>query len=297
MPIEFTCPHCQKTSSVADQYAGQTGPCQACGQTITIPLGKEFGGPQLSAPPAHKSGGGGGGIAIVAAVLGVCFVLAIPCIGIMVALLLPAVQQARTAARRVSSNNNLKQIALALHNYQDTYKTLPPAYIPNEDGSPRTSWRTLILPFMEQQALADQYDFHYGWDSAENSFVQDLEIPTFHSPSSTEPTFNTSYFLVTGPDTMFRDAEAPKFADVRDGLSNTIMVVEVEGMNCHWAEPRDITYDELMQLIQTGRVSGTPGGFNVALADASVTFIPLEVNPQTLKAMTTSDGAEPISFP
>jgi len=83
-------------------------------------------------------------------------------IGILVALLLPAVQAAREAARRMQCGNNSKQIGLALHNYHDTYKTMPMAYFVYID--PRTglfnmgSWGKAILPFAEQQPIADMYN-------------------------------------------------------------------------------------------------------------------------------------------
>ncbi|MFW6169438.1 MAG: DUF1559 domain-containing protein [Planctomycetota bacterium] len=83
-------------------------------------------------------------------------------IGILVALLLPAVQAAREAARRSECTNNLKQMGVALHNYHDTHKTLPPGWIMvrNSDGNPngdaQWGWAALILPFMEQSALHEQ---------------------------------------------------------------------------------------------------------------------------------------------
>jgi type II secretory pathway pseudopilin PulG len=81
-------------------------------------------------------------------------------IGILVALLLPAVQAAREAARRMSCTNNLKQMALATHNYHDTYLKLPPGKITTVTGfgGPyRTNWAIAILPYVEQQALYDLY--------------------------------------------------------------------------------------------------------------------------------------------
>ena len=72
-------------------------------------------------------------------------------IGILVALLLPAVQAARDAARRAQSSNNLKQIVLAMHNYHDVYKKFPPRANFGDDGKPLLSWRVHILPFVEQQ--------------------------------------------------------------------------------------------------------------------------------------------------
>lgn len=87
-------------------------------------------------------------------------------IAILVALLLPAVQQAREAARRSTCKNNLKQLGIALHNYHDTFKVLPPGFI---DAKPAGvgvydsgfSWQSLILPFIEQGPLYDQFDFNY----------------------------------------------------------------------------------------------------------------------------------------
>ena len=79
-------------------------------------------------------------------------------IGILIALLLPAVQAAREAARRSQCSNNLKQLSLALHNYHDTFKTFPPAGITIN----QLSWHVFILPFIEQGSLHDQFSFAQG---------------------------------------------------------------------------------------------------------------------------------------
>ncbi len=84
-------------------------------------------------------------------------------IGILIALLLPAVQAAREAARRAQCSNNLKQLGLALLNYEDTYKTLPPAAI----SSNELSWHVLILPFIEQLPLHQRFSFAQGGYNAQ----------------------------------------------------------------------------------------------------------------------------------
>jgi prepilin-type N-terminal cleavage/methylation domain-containing protein len=85
-------------------------------------------------------------------------------IGILVALLLPAVQQARESARRSECKNNLKQIGLALHNYHDAFKVFPFGKGPSYPGAPvyaRWSQHALILPFLDQAALSNAIDFNY----------------------------------------------------------------------------------------------------------------------------------------
>ena len=79
-------------------------------------------------------------------------------IGILVGLLLPAVQAAREAARRMSCTNNLKQIGLAIHEFESAYKTLPPGAVWSASGAKRGSVFVYLLPFMEQQSLYNQFD-------------------------------------------------------------------------------------------------------------------------------------------
>jgi prepilin-type N-terminal cleavage/methylation domain-containing protein/prepilin-type processing-associated H-X9-DG protein len=121
-------------------------------------------------------------------------------IGILVALLLPAVQAAREAARRMQCSNNQKQIGLALHNYHDTYKRFPPARVRNSTNTlnPGVSgWNTSnisflgrILPFIEQGPLHDQVDFEipWWWDSgyrpnSNYDIVRTTIVPTYRCPS------------------------------------------------------------------------------------------------------------------
>ena len=240
MPISFTCPHCGKQTSVADQYAGQSGPCAGCGQTIAIPgpVSAAAVGP-VYAPPAKSSGSG----ITILVVVGACFFGMLVCGGVLVALLLPAVQAAREAARRTQCSNNLKQIALAFHNYHDTYGAFPPAYIPDENGQPKHSWRVLILPFLEQSPIYEQYNFDEPWNSPNNMAVTSQAVPVYSCPSSpagSPGSTETSYMVIAGPGTVFDADKACKMSEIMDGTSNTLMVVEVKGTGVNWAEPKDL---------------------------------------------------------
>ena len=95
--------------------------------------------------------------------------MALGTIVLLIALLLPAVRTAGPAARRAQCTNNLKQIALALHNYEQEHKALPPAYTVDATGRPLHSWRTLILPYLEQESLYRSIDLSKPWDDRSNA--------------------------------------------------------------------------------------------------------------------------------
>lgn len=106
-------------------------------------------------------------------------------IGILVALLLPAVQSAREAARRMSCSNNMKQIGLALLNYESTYRVLPPSRI--DVSTPKLfqqSWVALTLPFVEQGAVHASYNFGTNWFDPVNDPLTSVKLPGMVCPSS-----------------------------------------------------------------------------------------------------------------
>lgn len=108
-------------------------------------------------------------------------------IGVLVGLLLPAVQAAREAARRMQCGNNLKQIGLALHNYESAYKVFPAQSSGPSPGAQfndrRSSWFTSILPFIEQTALAEQYNWQLNWHDTGNAAAVTTELSTYRCPS------------------------------------------------------------------------------------------------------------------
>jgi type II secretory pathway pseudopilin PulG len=286
MPISFSCPHCGKQTSVADQYAGQTGPCAACGKPITVPA--PFAGPGGAYAPPPSSGGPGALIVILA--LGL--VASICVIGLLVALLLPAVQAAREAARRMSSQNNLKQIAIALHNYHDTYNQLPPAVVRDANGTPLYSGRVLLLPFMEQQPLFNQWDPTQAWDSPRNLPLSKMAIAAFCDPSAGPPTGGkTDYLFVVGKGTTFDESSKHNLGTIADGTANTLFMVEVQGSGIQWAEPRDLDVSEPTALPPGNHPGVTLGAF----FDGSVTALKSDTTPEEVRAMATEAGNEVVN--
>jgi prepilin-type processing-associated H-X9-DG protein len=289
MAITFSCPHCGATTDAGEQFAGQTGPCRNCGQKVTVPM------PAGMAPAPSKSSSGS---LIIVAVLAV-FVGLFLCGGLLVALLLPAVQAAREAARRMQCSNNLKQISLALHNYHDANGSFPPAFTVDENGKPLHSWRTLLLPYLDQQAVYSQIDLSEPWNSSKNQAFNNTMIPTYHCPSEPNMT-NCSYVAIVGPKSVFQGANTIKLQDITDGTSNTIMIVEVKGNGHNWMEPVDLDVTQMKYAINGGSTevgSMHPGGANVSLADGSVRFFSQATDGRLVESMTTINGGEPVHLP
>lgn len=203
-------------------------------------------------------------------------------IGIMVGLLLPAVQAAREAARRMQCGNNLKQIGLAIHNYESAYRQMPPSRIEiNAPLKHHAGWQVMVLPFLEQTALYEQYRKERSWFDQQNAAAITSKVTGFVCPSapgtrsmpiaarmiarditwgtpqlasSDYPAINNvrkSTWVVSGGTMPTPDArEKPgalfpktpglgvKFAEILDGLSNTIMIVEDAGRPEVWINGR-----------------------------------------------------------
>ena len=159
------------------------------------------------------------------------------------------------ATRSMMCANNLKQIALALHNYHDVYKCFPPAYVADSNGKPMHSWRVLILPFLEQQAIYNAYHFDQPWDSPSNrqllsSISSVLRCPSRRAQSTTSAAY-TDYFAVVGPTAAWPGSVGRKLTEFPDDKSMTILVVEVAGQNVLWSEPRDLTFEEATKLVNS----------------------------------------------
>lgn len=239
------------------------------------------------APPAPKKSSS---VPILVGVLAAVVVGGMCVVGILVALLLPAVQAAREAARRAQCQNNLKQIGLAMHNYHGAYGVFPPAYVADENGKPMHSWRVLLLPFLEQAALYEQYDFDEPWNGPKNRRLSQTIVAVYACPSQGPPSTNTNYVVVVGPNTIFRDGQPARMLDITDGTSNTIMVIDAGNTGVNWLEPRDLDMNSALSV--SGR---HPGAVNVLMADGSVRALPTGPRgTQNLQQLLTMDGGEAV---
>ncbi len=269
-------------------------------------------------------------------------------IGILVGLLLPAVQAAREAARRMQCSNNLKQIGLAMHNYESSYRRLPSGFVSlGRTGSPGWGWGAALLPFMEQSSIYNNIDSRLAIDNDYHAPVRINSIPTYLCPSDIgEPLFDithgdddhdhhaldidlggevlfqiakSNYVAMFGTfeledspyngDGMFYGNSRIRWADVIDGLSNTLMIGEHSSRlgKCIWhgniqeaSEPhaRILGVADHPPNHKSGHFedfsSFHPAGVNFLRADSSVSFFSENMDLTIYQGMATRSGGEVV---
>lgn len=280
-------------------------------------------------------------------------------IGVLVALLLPAVQQAREAARRMQCGNNLKQLGLGAHNFSDTYNHLPPAFIGDNSQENVNSWATwgaIVLPYLEGGNQFALWDIHHlavhqpaeAYQTQVSTYICPsrpipvLSINDFASPGGSLSDYAASFgtganfvnsdgaiipalptSIVTGSDGLpylEKWTQQIRFADIKDGTSNTTMFGEkvirpnsLRGRN----EDRSVfsgirnTHRRMMGIQANGNIrpllppdnqnlphanqsfgSDHPGVCQFVFVDGSVRSVPLTVDINVLTALVTRAGNE-----
>jgi prepilin-type processing-associated H-X9-DG protein len=230
--------------------------------------------------------------------------LAIGLLGFVAVFLLPGLDGRGHPARRTECKNHLKQLALAMHNYHDTYGCFPPAYVADKDGQPMHSWRVLLLPFLEFRQLYDEYRFDEPWNGPHNRKLAELSIALFKCPAQNDAKPETNYFVVVGPKTIFPGDKTIAIKDITDGTHDTILLVEAVDSGINWLEPRDMSYEEAARGINpksgwgiSSRHDLTEGGCaQVAFADGSVRFLRDDTDVGQLRRMLERDDGLPVSI-
>jgi hypothetical protein len=222
-------------------------------------------------------------------------------ISVLAGLLLPTVQTGRLAAERAQSQNNLKQIALGLHNYHSAEGHFPARAIRDPESRPLLSWRVTILPYLEGEAGAALYkEFHLDepWNSEHNQKLI-ARMPGIYANPTMKAPGKTNYLAVVGDGTIF-GSFAPRpglqMREVTDGLSNTIMTVEVDpDLAVEWTKPNDFQFDPERPLTGLGKLRAS--GFEALFSDGRVRTIPLNVDAEVLRALMTHAGGEIVALP
>ena len=310
MSFAFTCPHCNVVSNLPDDSSGRSVSCPSCGMLSSTgsgnqppPIRPDVQNAGMSpAAPAKKGTilGMPTAVFFIVLIVAILFVV-VACGGILAALLLPAIQAVREAARANTCKANLRNVELAMEMYQIEKGTYPPAYTIDANGRRLHSWRTLLLPYLDEQSLYDQIRLDEPWDSPHNRLLGDTIVETFRCPSAAdgERTF-TNYAVVVGPKTIFPGSTSTRPSQIKDGLSRTVMIVEVVDSGIHWMEPKDLD-SRNMDFRLNGSAneisSHHPGRVHVAMADGTIRSVPESASPSQLRAMSTISGGELTELP
>lgn len=299
MPIPFTCPHCRAETLVDDQYANQTGDCAICGREITVPaLPPTRATPTLRSGPTRQSQRRSLTTALVLSLGGLSAVAAT--FGILVWVALPFVRSNQLRSYRLQSNQHLQRIALAMRNYHSDHGSYPPAYVTDSNGRPMHSWRVLLLPYLDEQAIYARYDLSKPWDEQTLELQSPLGIPkVYTSPADADSTTfgHTSFVVITGKRTMFPGPRSTRSMQIEDGLASTIMVVERHNSGIPWYQPLDLKSTQMQfQINGSGQEisSNHPGGAWVTTADGKTYFLRDSFSADFLQSLTTIAGGERV---
>jgi prepilin-type N-terminal cleavage/methylation domain-containing protein/prepilin-type processing-associated H-X9-DG protein len=253
-------------------------------------------------------------------------------ISVLIALLLPAVQAAREAARRIQCVNNLKQIGLALHGYHDANNSFPAGgwiFLPTQPNTinMNVGWSAAVLPWLEQSNVYSGLNFSFPYSNAANSTAGHTVIQVYLCPTEPRKTF---WNMDTGDIYPYADADYggmygprglgnPTFtnnppagslifnanfslAQITDGASQTLLVGEdPEAIHAMWINGHNI-FDQCCPInarppFEFGEelTSNHPGGVNTLFADGSVRFLKNSTSPIPLAALCTRGLGEVVS--
>ncbi|MEM7559222.1 MAG: DUF1559 domain-containing protein [Planctomycetota bacterium] len=211
-------------------------------------------------------------------------------IAIMVGLVVPAIGSLHDPARRMQCPNNLKQLSLALLEYENAYGSFPPAYTVDAKGNRLHSWRTLILPFIEQQPLYSKIDLSKPWDHPANAKLSSKQISVYECPSAGISPGSSTYFVVDDPSGIFNGSNTTKIAQIQDGTSNTLLIVEVDkSLAVPWMSPDDI---DLKTYLDVKFSSGHTGGANCCFADGACWFLDSSLDRASMRALVTKSAGD-----
>ncbi len=181
-------------------------------------------------------------------------------------------------------SDNLRNIALAMHNYHDVYNRFPASSQMGKDGKGKhaVSWRVLLLPYLEQVNMYEAYKFDEPWDSPANRKVTANMPAVYRGWGSDVTATHSDYFVFVGgegADTVLKPGKGNGFRQIIDGSSNTLLIVETRKA-VHWANPEDIKLDASKKLPKLGGI--VEGGFRIAKADGSTGFVKADADKESL---------------
>ena len=301
MSYLFTCPNCQTKTLVDDQYSGHVGRCVTCDQPIQLPnfsTSNQPSGPTTlttseSLSPLFRR--------FLASII--CILLLSGLAGIAYRYGQPTLLKLASGRERAAAINNLERIASALNAYAADHGAYPLPIIRDATGRPMHSWRVAILPYLNENQVANAYDYNKPWDSSENMMIASSIPSVYISQSQNRMSgYGCEYHLVIGDRTLFPKTGPlnPKF--VTDEITKTALVVEAtsrQNSASIWTQPVELDIQAMTGAIganpgvEIGSV--TAGGAAIATVDGTGHFLDESMAPEIVLAILTASGNEPLA--
>jgi prepilin-type processing-associated H-X9-DG protein len=227
------------------------------------------------------------------------------CLVLWTAMDLTKLRHPIAATHRTVCRQNLKEVGRAMHTHHEDKNGFPPA----ASGLRPVSWRVILLPYVEEQAVYDRYHRGSAWDEADNlplarERMKVFSCPADYYPRNTDGQWYTAYSMPTGVHSVGANPKGTKLGDITDGTSNTLLIVEACGAQIVWTEPRDVNIDLQPDGINlNGNRPGSSAGWlssyhangtHVAFADGAVRFLSQTIDADVLKKLATIDGGEQV---
>ncbi len=213
---------------------------------------------------------------------------------VLAVLFIPAINNARHAARMTHASFRLKNVGFAVTQYTLAHGVFPQVVTVDRDGAPLNSWRISILSYIGEELLQQQWDTSQPWNSAANSQLHAPAPSMYRSPlhPDDEASF-THVFAVRHPNGIM-SGDIVRLDDVTDGLRNTIVAVHLQSHAANWAAPNDITLAEFQQEINN---ASRQNPVFVVMADGTPQTITAPIAPSGVEAMVTRNGGDFYEFP
>ncbi len=219
-------------------------------------------------------------------------IVVIGIVGVLAALILPATRSAKQAGSRTLCMNNIKMITLALLSYADDHHAFPPAYTVDAESNRLHSWRTLLLPYLDQQSLYESIDLSKPWNHPVNAKAFNTHLEIFSCPSAKLPPGFTTYLGNATTDGCFSGERPRRLSEITDPHDKTILVAEVATAHAvHWMSPEDADENILLKFGPGNRTAHN-GVVNAGFVDGTVNSLSSGINPDVAKALLTVSGNE-----
>jgi hypothetical protein len=185
----------------------------------------------------------------------------------------------------------------AVHDYEGKHGTFPAHASYDKEGKPLLSWRVHLLPFLGEEKLYKEFKLDEPWDSPHNKKLL-ARMPAVYRPASEKLAGQqrTTYLAPLGEQTMFPGRRGVRVAEVADGTSRTVLLVDVADEKAvEWTRPADLPVEE--KDPHRGLSTRHGGQLLLGMADGSVHFLPGTAAPQSLWALFTRAGGEVPDLP